>query len=77
MPPVSVEAVCFPAAQKRIRSGKALTSQVYVLLTGAVRDIQPGRDDLVQEGGGAVAFTRRGEQDSLQLPGSVRRATDR
>src|SRR5436305_11653455 len=71
------DAVCFCAAQERIRPGKALCSQVYVLLIGAVRDIQPGSDDLVQEGRGAVAFTRRCEQDTLQLLGSVRGATDR
>src|SRR6266446_7589954 len=71
------DAVCFSAAQKRIRSGKALCNQVYVLLTRAIRDIQPGGDHLVQETSGAVGFTRRCEQDTLQLRGIVRRATDR
>lgn len=63
------------AAQKVFRHGKALRSQVYVILTGAVRDIQLGDDDLVQEGRGAVALFRRCEKDSLQLRGSVRDAT--
>jgi len=61
-------AVSFPTAQKRVRCCKALRSQEDVVLTCAVRDIQLSNDDLVQEGGIAVAFFWRCQEDCLNDP---------